>query len=537
MDLLFFESLPTDIKEQVRVHVQNNPGLDEKNIIEWLCWQLEYPFLQLKTDHVDIELIRSYGLEVCRQELFVPLYRNSVTQVVAVARPWVKKSLSKVIEKEYDEIRIVGVNEETLLAVLDQIDAAGIAAPMVANDYKGAVETVFGWGQGRDIDLAEEIIRNAYKMGASDIHVEPMEDRVAIKFRVHGILVVQTPIEGNYRWNVIDSFKKLAGVAVSDRRSLKDASFSVNVTPEKRIDIRFVALPIGASEGENLVMRLLDKDVLKKMMGALPFKDNRLDLFKQCIDRDSGLILITGPTGSGKSTTLYTSLLSLDLATMNVRTVEDPVEYKIDKIMQTQVDKKNNVTTVNALRAILRADPDVILVGEIRDQETASLAVSAANTGHLVFSTLHTNDAISVITRLMDLGLTKQEIYENLTLAVAQRLIPTICPHCKVQVDISEKVTKHFEFHGMTPPKHTAMGAGCPECKGSGVGGRKPIFQFFYMNTEMKDLVAKGADLSVLRKENRKYFKPLMGDALDAVAQGICDYEKVKGIDDEFILM
>jgi type II secretory ATPase GspE/PulE/Tfp pilus assembly ATPase PilB-like protein len=537
MDSFFYESLPGALKDAVRKHLAENNDLSERDLVHWVCWSFGYPYINLKTSHVDLELVRLYGIDVCRKEMFLPLHRNSVVQMVASARPWVKRSLSAVVEKEYDEVRVVGVYQEDILSVIDQIEASGVVSKPKAASQKGELSVVYGWGLGKDIDLAEELIRNAWKAGASDIHVEPMEDRVAIKFRIHGMLAVQTPIEGEYRWNVIDSFKKLAGVAVSDRRSLKDASFSVKITETKTIDIRFVALPIGSTEGENLVMRLLDKDVIKRMMGALPFTGQRLEVFKQCMGRDSGLILITGPTGSGKSTTLYTALLSLDLATYNVRTVEDPVEYRIDKIMQTQVDKKNDVTTVRALRAILRADPDVILVGEIRDVETAQLAVSASNTGHLVLSTLHTNDAVSVITRMLDLGLSRQEVYENLSLAVAQRLIPTICPHCKIQVDITENIKKHFEFHEIAPPRHTSMGAGCPECKGVGIGGRKPIFQFFYMNTEMKDLIAKGADLSVIRKENKKYFKPLIQDALEAVAAGIADYELIKGIDDEYIVM
>lgn len=536
MDIAVFESLPNSLKEKIVETMNDNEELDYDVITHKISELLQIPFLDLKLSNVDLDQISEYGIDTCIENRFLPLYKNGVIRICALSRPWMKTYINKIVEKDYDEVRMVVVNEEVLLGFLEQIRLSGKGRRVFVEEKKGDPKIIFGWGRGDDLDLAKELIRNAYKMGASDVHIEPMEDRVAIKYRINGVLVLQTPVEAEHKWSVIDAFKKLAGVPVADRQSLKDGSFSVDITENKRLDIRFVALPVGGKDGEKLVMRLLDKDVLKKMMGGLPFEGDRLTLFENCLQRDNGLILITGPTGSGKSTTLYTALLSLDLAANHVITVEDPIEYRIEKIIQMQVDRANGLTTANALRAILRGDPDVILVGEIRDNETAELAVSASNTGHLVLSTLHTNDAISVITRMLDLGLSKQEVYENLTLAVAQRLIPTICPNCKIEYNIKEHQKLHFGHYNLEYPDRLATSVGCAICKGTGIGGRKPVFQFMYMNQEMKDLIATDADLSELRIANRKNFMPLIGDALTYVKNKIADYDRIRGIEDEYII-
>jgi type II secretory ATPase GspE/PulE/Tfp pilus assembly ATPase PilB-like protein len=238
-------------------------------------------------------------------------------------------------------------------------------------------------------------------------------------------------------------------------------------------------------------------------------------------------MLLTGPTGSGKSTTLYTALLSLDPAMYNIRTVEDPIEYQLPKIIQTQVDRSNDVTTARALRSILRADPDVILVGEIRDEETARLAIDASNTGHLVLSTLHTNDAITIVPRLMALGLDRHEIQENVTLGIAQRLVQVICPSCKATQEPSQLIKRHLQYYHLPVPEHVCESTGCARCRGTGVVSRLPIFQFIHNQGEITRAIGRGADSVELGELNAPLFNPLIVDALYAVIRGDTSYAMV----------
>ena len=369
---------------------------------------------------------------------------------------------------------------------------------------------------------------NALKMGASDVHIEPQEDKVVVKFRINGALVIQEPVHRAFKKEFIDAIKDLATLPLNETKNLADCRFSLSLDGGRVVDFRVAKLPISG-EYENFVFRLLDSEKILRNNGALPFRGKLLADFESALNAESGMIILTGPTGSGKTTTLYSALMRLDLSGLNVRTIEDPIEYRIPKVVQTQIDTKNNVTFSRTLRSMLRADPDVIMVGEIRDAETAELAVGAANTGHLVLTTLHTRSAIGVIPRLMDLGLSKGDIQEAVTLVVSQRLLPKLCNSCKVPVRTTDAQKKHFEFYKITPPEFVYRELGCPDCNSTGISGRVAVFEFLRFDSAMKDLmVSERATLDSIAELNFKQYNPLVKEVLLQIAKGEVAYDEIR---------
>lgn len=494
----------------------------------WLCRALKIPTFTPIISQIDLEAVKSLGVEWCEKNLVLPLFRGGMYLTIVMARPWSGQELDILRDKTYDSIRVLGLDSRKIRNLLDLVRTHEfITTPKKVERLE--VAPIIGWGLNRDDELVDDIIRNAYTLGASDVHIEPMTDRVAVKFRINGVLVIQEPIEVRYYDNLIRTFKIKAGLQEIDKTSPKDGRFSVTITKTKTIDLRLAIVPMPG-ERENVVLRLLDPENILKRFGQLPFKGKYLGRFRDALNAESGLMIITGPTGSGKTTLLYSALTSLDLAKLNVRTVEDPVEYRLDKVVQTQANPKADFGFAKALRIMMRADPDVILVGEVRDEETAKLTVDAANTGHLVLATLHTNDAAAAVPRLKSLGLTNQEIAQSLTIVVAQRLIPKLCPTCKYAVEVTDGMVRHFEANkhfGLQVPTKTYKCSGCPECNYTGTGGRVPIFEFFYVTPTIRDMIANNVDLLKLKEENEKEWSPLLVDAMQQVVDGHVNYDEI----------
>ncbi|MBC7690366.1 MAG: type IV-A pilus assembly ATPase PilB [Methylotenera sp.] len=369
------------------------------------------------------------------------------------------------------------------------------------------------------ITIVNGILSEGIKRGASDIHVEPYEKRFRVRMRVDGILheIVEIPLE--MKRAVIARFKIMSKMDISESRIPQDGRIKLKASG-KEIDFRVNSLP--TLFGEKVVLRMLSKGNLQLDLAKLGFEPQQLEVFKKGIYMPNGMVLVTGPTGSGKTTTLYSALSELNQITDNISTAEDPVEYNLEGVNQVQIHKEIGLTFANVLRALLRQDPDTVLVGEIRDFETAEVAVQAALTGHLVLSTLHTNDAPSTITRLMNMGLEPFLVVASLNTIVAQRLLRTICAKCKVEVTVpkprliecgfSEAVVANIKLY---------EGKGCSACNNSGYKGRVAIYEVLDFSNALKEMVLKGESVMDIRKQAIKEgMQSLRSSALNKVGEG-----------------
>lgn len=382
------------------------------------------------------------------------------------------------------------------------------------------------------ISLVNGILAAAVKSKASDIHIEPQEKSVHVRFRIDGHLRTMIHIPNTLRGSVAARIKILADLNISERRKPQDGRTGI-LAGRRKIDLRISIIP--TFYGEKIVMRLLDVKRARLVLSEVGFEEKELLLFMEAIQKPHGMILITGPTGSGKTSTLYSALNMLkQKRDKNIVTIEDPIEYLIEDINQIQVNAIKNVTFANALRSILRQDPDVILVGEIRDRETADIALRSSLTGHLVFSTLHTNTAVSSVNRLLDIGLEPYLIGSSLSLVIAQRLVRVLCPHCKVAGSPDIGLVRKFQ-HWIQQYEISVFyqSKGCEECAFSGFSGRTAIFEILRIDDRMKAMIANRASEQHLLFEARKNgLRSLAEAGIAKVSQGVTTLEEVQKIAD-----
>ena len=366
----------------------------------------------------------------------------------------------------------------------------------------------------------------AVKDNASDVHIEPYENRLGVRFRVDGVLREILETRRQLAPLVVSRIKVMSKLDIAEKRRPQDGRVKTQ-RGGKEIELRVSTLPVAF--GEKLVLRIFDPEVLIQDLPSLGFYPDELDLFNNFITRPHGIILVTGPTGSGKTTTLYSALTAISTPELNITTIEDPIEMVSPAFNQTAVNIKAGVTFAAALRHILRQDPDIIMVGEIRDPKTAQYSIQAALTGHLVFSTLHTNDAASSITRLIDLGLERYLVTSTLAGAMAQRLVRRVCPHCAEDRYLSGDEIKTLML-SVAPGKRIKVksGAGCFECRGTGYLGRTGIFEVLAINDLVKQLILEGADAAKIKREAVTHgMRTLRQSALRKLAEGVTTYEEV----------
>ncbi len=393
--------------------------------------------------------------------------------------------------------------------------------------------------------IVDVILRNAVEGGASDVHIEPMEDHLRVRFRLDGILHNSLILPKNIAPAVISRVKILANLKIDERRKPQDGRFRIT-EDKKQIDLRVSTFP--TSMGEKAVLRILDKEKGVKELDDLGVGPRNLEIIKKTIFEPYGMILSTGPTGSGKSTTLYAILKILNREGVNIVTLEDPVEYVIEGVNQSQVKPEIGYDFASGLRSILRQDPDIIMVGEIRDNETAELAVHAALTGHVVLSTLHTNDSIGAIPRLLDMKIQPFLIASSLRLIMAQRLVRRICQNCKREANPSEEVLKNIkEIISSIPEKERKKlniniekeikiyeGAGCPRCGQTGYKGRIGIFELFFMDEELSQSLNRTiGEAEILAIARRQGMITMKEDGIIKVLQGITTIEEVERVTEE----
>ncbi|CAK8713250.1 protein-secreting ATPase [Candidatus Electrothrix gigas] len=348
------------------------------------------------------------------------------------------------------------------------------------------------------IKLVNLILSQAVRDGASDIHVEPYKDRVKIRKRVDGILYDMLTPQKHVQAKLISRIKIMAKMDIAEKRLPQDGRIEIRIA-DKNIDLRVSSLPTAF--GERIVMRLLDKSNVLLSLEQLGMSSRDLDLLMKLIKAPHGIILVTGPTGSGKTTSLYSALSVLNQPDVNIITVEDPIEYQINGISQVQVNAKIDLTFANGLRTIVRQDPDIILVGEIRDIETADMAIQAALTGHLVFSTLHTNDAASAVTRLIDMGVEPFLVSSSVNAIMAQRLVRKICPHCREAYRPEPESLQQLDLPPEFDNRDLYLGRGCDECLHTGYQGRLGIYELMVLSENIRSIILTTSDAGQIKRE------------------------------------
>jgi type IV pilus assembly protein PilB len=382
-------------------------------------------------------------------------------------------------------------------------------------------------GEGALITLVNDILQQCLARGASDIHIEPFEKNVRVRLRIDGELIELVNVPVQYKNNLIARVKILSKLVITETRKPQDGNIRLLISG-KPVDFRVNSVP--TVYGEKIVMRILDKSALQVDMTKLGFDKEDLRRFKECIQSPYGMVLVTGPTGSGKTTTLYSALAELNKIDTNVMTAEDPVEYSLEGVNQVHVKPEFGVTFADALKAFLRQDPDVIMVGEIRDLETAEIAIKAALTGHMLLSTLHTNSAPETISRLLNMGVAPFNLVAALTCVVAQRLVRKICDKCKI---VDESATPEVLVQLGIPKEFASKykaykGVGCPACRGTGSRGRAGIHEVLVMTDPIKRAILAGKsalDIKIIAMDSG--MKSLRQSALIKMTQGVCSAEEV----------
>jgi type IV pilus assembly protein PilB len=519
--------------------------VDRTTLLQAVARTLEIEFVPEPAKQADAAVMKLLPESMRREHRVVPLRRENDLLLVATADPQ-NDHVRELAQRTCGlRVRFVASPEVALDAMLSeavndgavQEKAEEIVAEMLDTGEESGftlqekqVEEMVG-GQGEDdmgpvVKLVNFIICSAVEEGASDIHIEPDDNTMRVRFRIDGVLGNRMSPPWRMNAAIASRVKIMAHLDISERRVPQDGEISVRVNG-RPIDLRVSTLP--GKFGEKIVMRVVDSSGSRLSLQQLGFRPKMLDGFQQVIDQPYGIALVTGPTGSGKSTTLYSVLNTFDRTTINVSTVEDPVESNIEGVHQAQINSKAGFTFASALRSLLRQDPDVIMVGEIRDSETAQIAVQAALTGHVVLSTLHTNDAPSAITRLGNLGVENFLIAASLRGVLAQRLVRRVCRHCATPCELDEAQKRSmglYAFQEGTPMK----GAGCRKCRDTGLSGRLGIYELMVPDEKMNDLLCGTCDPASIRNLLREQgFETLWDDGMQKVLAGLTTPEEVHG--------
>lgn len=489
---------------------------------------------------VDSERVLRFPLALLRRGPLLPLkpgVQGGNPVAVADEGDWPWQLLDDCRRIFGSDVQPIIAPKESILMMLNQVfDMASASAEQMLEDMGGddlsrEIEEIGDLLESEDdapvIRLVNTLISQALKDRASDIHIEPFETRVLVRFRVDGVLhTIVHPPKG-VQAAMTSRIKVMAGLDIAEKRHPQDGRIRVKIAG-REVDVRVSILP--TAYGERVVMRLLDRGARMLTLPELGMSPVQFKLMKDTITAPHGIVLVTGPTGSGKSTTLYAGLMEVDRKNRNVMTIEDPIEYQIDGVGQMQVQPKIGVTFAAGLRSILRQDPDIVMVGEIRDLETAEIAIQASLTGHLVFATLHTNDALSAIVRLQDMGVEPYLVASSLIMVQAQRLVRRLCPHCSTARAASAEEWKILEvdaaLFGDTTVIHEA--AGCERCMDTGYAGRVAIYEMSRISDTMRNLIHEGRGLPAMRKAARKeQMISLRQDGARHVAAGVTTIDEV----------
>ncbi len=509
----------------------DNDYLLPNDIADFVENALKIKWIDLSHVEIDLEAINKLNEQICRKHLLIPLKISGKEIHVASFNP-----SNLTAEQEIENI--TGKYVKTFFAFKDQIEEriSAYYSPdklinsLVGGNKKRSKVRIPGEETETNpapvVKLVNQIFSDAVEEKSSDIHIEPKEHIAHVRVRVDGVLHNLLEIPKSVYPSLVSRLKIISNLNIAETRKPQDGKAKIYID-ESDVDLRVSILP--TNYGEKVVIRILDKRNAAVSFDQMGIRGKNRALLERCFQFKQGMVLVTGPTGSGKSTTLYAAINRIKSTANNILTVEDPIEYMMDGINQVQVNKKAGVTFASALRSFLRQDPDVILVGEIRDQETAEIAIQAAQTGHLVLSTLHTNDTFATITRLKDMGIDQFKITESMQAIVAQRLVRRLCPHCKVPVPEDKIDPKLYNLVNQFSGTGTIYEAkGCNKCNFTGYKGRIGIYEILILDNELKQMINLGKPLTELRNKAKKNgFQNLFEDAISLISEGITDYQEV----------
>ncbi len=511
----------------------------EEDIAKALASQFDMEYIDLTPD---MQASEAHLLpeEVIRNRMVLPLNREGGKLKVVITDPLDLETLDMLRFRLNCEVQPCLTSKAKFRGFLNKSNPSSSEVSIdaaVDEIRRQTIDVTPGEAQGLDlleddgaapiVRLVSMLITQAVEMRASDIHVEPMSNRVRVRYRIDGMCIDREPIPKRMQGPVINRFKIMAGMDLAEKRLPLDGRIKMDISGSK-IDFRVSSVP--AYHGESIVLRILRPESVRLGIPALGFEQDDYERFMRIIKRPNGMFLVTGPTGSGKTTTLYAAVNELNRPDRKIITAEDPVEYNFSGVNQVQVNEAIDLTFSRILRAMLRQAPNIILVGEIRDLEVAEVAIQAALTGHLVFSTLHTNDAPSAITRMIDMGVKPFLVASSIQAIMAQRLIRVICPKCKqVDKDIEPRSLKMLGFTQEEAANITFYkGRGCDNCHGTGFRGRQGIFELMVMNNELRELAFKGSTLGELRQAAfASGMRNLLADGRLKITKGITTVEEV----------
>ncbi len=514
------------------------PGVNSRALAQALSELSGLPVVsEIPDEHLDPELVRELPMTIARERGVLPLYEADGQIVVGLSdlsALEVMDDLRVVLERPVRPVLVPGdvlqdaINRvydkasRNVNDVLDQVDDARFND--IDDLHLDETDLLDDPNEAPIIRFVNALLTQAVKTRASDIHIEPFEKSLVVRFRIDGVLYQEIEPPNKFKNSIVSRIKIMAGLNIAEKRLPQDGRIRRRMGG-REIDLRVSTVPVR--HGERVVMRILEKGEVFAL-DRIGMGGEVLDTFRSLIRKPHGILLVSGPTGSGKSTTLYSAVSEINTPDKNILTIEDPVEYELKGIGQVQVNHKINLTFASALRAFLRQDPDVILVGEIRDHETAANAVQASLTGHLVFSTIHTNDAAGAFARLIDMGVEPFLVASSLLGVLAQRLVRRLCPHCKAPYTPSDA-----QLHDLGIKRERIRGpvyrqVGCEECNSHGYSGRVGIFEFLPALEPLKDIIIAGGDAGALkRKAVELGMKTLRDDGIRIALEGVTTFDEV----------
>ncbi|MBW8001203.1 MAG: type II/IV secretion system protein [Planctomycetes bacterium] len=530
------EDLGDQFNADIKAFLQKSNVVDDDDILHAEAKLYNMEFRHIDPESVQEQVFKILHVDFIKANGIVPVSINDDTLLVATCEPDNIFALEDMKRQTKKKLDIVVCSPQDIKEIckkfesdenefhMDEIIGDMTNVEVVQNQQEDFDDLEEMAGQSPVIKFVNYLITNAIRKEASDIHIEPKEKFTRIRYRVDGILfeIMQSPLKMHPA--IVSRIKIMSNLDISERRLPQDGKISV-IVGGRNVDLRISLLPTSC--GEKAVIRVLDSKAIVKGLDQLGMTSEIMKGFSEQINMPHGIFLVTGPTGSGKSTTLYSAIGQMDGDKMNISTVEDPVEYQLGFCNQVQVNDRIGLTFASSLRSLLRQDPDIIMIGEIRDNETARIAVQSALTGHLVLSTLHTNDAPSSITRLVNIGIDDYLIAASLNGVLAQRLVRKICPDCKQQYKVSENVLKYAQDLGIDK-KQLFHGQGCDKCRDSGYIGRIGIYELLVIDDNFRDMINKDHSTANMKRaflENNGL--TLFDDGIEKVKQGITTLDEV----------
>jgi general secretion pathway protein E len=520
--------------------------LSSRKYAEHLSEFFRIPFMDLSEKELEPIADIPLSVKFLRQYRLLPIHMDENRIQIATADP-LKLNVFENLKLVLNRTLEVFVSDATEIERrIEELYGSGSSSmKLILDDMQEEELEILGGDEDQDVealrDMASEapviklvnlLFSQAVELSASDIHIEPFEGDLKIRYRVDGVLHEQEAPPKRFQAAIISRIKILAGLNIAEHRLPQDGGIRLRIMGQ-RIDVRVSTVP--TMYGESVVMRLLDRGSMFLGLESLGFPTKELKLFDQSIHQPHGMVLVTGPTGSGKTTTLYAALDKINIPGKKIITVEDPVEYQLKGVNQIQVNAKIGLSFASGLRSIVRQDPDIVMVGEIRDLETAEISIQSSLTGHLVFSTVHTNDACGAVTRLQDMGVENYLIASCLDCVLAQRLVRTICPDCKEPVKVDPRALEELEIENGDSGQMTVyQGAGCKRCNKTGYRGRLGIYELLLITEDIRQMVLDKSSANVLKKVARKAgMKTLREDGWSKVKEGITTIEEVMRVTQE----